>query len=105
MAIWLDRLLKKFGYRKSLSKWLKKAVKDAVKFITNFEDQLAYQAKQRGCEGVIAGHIHTPVDRIVKIGDDEIRYLNCGDWVENNSYIIYNNGKFTIKYVDTLGKK
>ena len=105
VAIWLDRLLKKFGYRKSLSKWLKKAVKDAVKFITNFEDQLAYQAKQRGCEGVIAGHIHTPTDRIVKIGDDEIRYLNCGDWVENNSYIIYNNGKFTIKYVDTLGKK
>jgi len=105
VAIWLDRLLKKFGYRKSLSKWLKKAVKDAVKFITNFEDQLAYQAKQRGCEGVIAGHIHTPADRMVKNGDDEIRYLNCGDWVENNSYIIYNNGKFTIKYVDTLEKK
>jgi UDP-2,3-diacylglucosamine pyrophosphatase LpxH len=105
VAIWLDRLLKKLGYRKSLSKWLKKTVKDAVKFITNFEDQLAYQAKQRGCEGVIAGHIHTPTDRLIKIGDDEIRYLNCGDWIENNSYIIYNDGKFTIKYSDTLEKK
>ena len=84
---------------------VKESCKRCSQVHTNFEDQLAYQAKQRGCEGVIAGHIHTPVDRIVKIGDDEIRYLNCGDWVENNSYIIYNNGKFTIKYVDTLGKK
>ena len=75
-------------------------MKDAIKFITNFENQLAYQANQRGCCGVIAGHIHTPDDKLVKIGDIEIRYLNCGDWIENNSYIIYNNNKFEIKYCE-----
>ena len=100
LAIWIDRTLKRFGYKSSLSKWLKKTVKDAVKFITNFENQLAYQANQRGCCGVIAGHIHTPDDKLVKIGDTEIRYLNCGDWIENNSYIIYNDNKFEIKYCE-----
>tara|TARA_R110001592_G_scaffold87117_2_gene257202 strand:- start:4864 stop:5565 length:702 start_codon:yes stop_codon:yes gene_type:complete len=100
LAIWVDRTLKRFGYKTSLSKWLKKTVKDAVKFITNFENQLAYQANQRGCCGVITGHIHTPDDRLVKIGDTEIRYLNCGDWIENNSYIIYNDSKFEIKYCE-----
>ena len=52
----------------------------------DFEKQAAYQAKIRNCHGVIVGHIHTPVD----IHINDIHYLNCGDWIENNSYIIYN---------------
>ena len=92
-AIWIDRVLKRLGYKRSLSKFLKRNVKDAIKFITDFEKQAAYQAKLHNCHGVIVGHIHTPTDTYV--GD--IHYLNCGDWVENNSYIVYKNGKFTIK--------
>ena len=93
IAIGIDHFLKKLGHKKSLSKYLKKKVKNAIKFITDFESQLAYQAKERGCKGVIAGHIHTPADKIIK----DIHYLNCGDWIENNSYIIYNGGKFELK--------
>ena len=93
IAIRIDRLLKKLGYKKSLSKWAKDSVKDAVKFITDFENQLAYQAKKRGLSGVICGHIHKPEDREIS----GVRYLNCGDWIENNSYIIYNDGDFKIK--------
>jgi UDP-2,3-diacylglucosamine pyrophosphatase LpxH len=76
-----------------LSSYLKKKVKNAIKFITNFEDQLVYQAKERNCKGVITGHIHTPEDKIIK----GIHYLNCGDWIENNSYIIYNGKDFSLK--------
>ena len=93
MAIGIDHFMKRLGYKRSLSKYLKKKVKNAVKFITDFENQLAYQAKERNCKGVITGHIHTPSDRHIK----GIHYLNCGDWIENNSYIIYNDGKFTVK--------
>ena len=92
-AIWIDRILKSLGYKRSLSKFLKKNVKDAIKFITDFEKQAAYQAKLHSCHGVIVGHIHTPADTYV--GD--IHYLNCGDWIENNSHIVYKNGKFTVK--------
>jgi hypothetical protein len=28
---------------------------------------------------------------------DDIHYLNCGDWIENNSYIIYNKHEFKVK--------
>lgn len=93
LAISLDMLMKKFGYKKSLSKFLKKKVKDAVKFITNFEEQLVYQSKKRNCIGVICGHIHTPENKFV----DGIHYLNCGDWIENNSYIIYDEGRWELK--------
>jgi len=97
IAIYIDRLLKRLGYKKSFSKTLKNKVKGAVKFITDFEKQLGYQAVLRGCNGVICGHIHTPEDKILKIKDKEIHYLNCGDWIENNSYIIFNGKKFILK--------
>jgi len=98
LAILIDRFLKKIGLKRSFSKWVKTTVKDAVKFVTNFENQLSFQAKQRNCVGVICGHIHTPVIKDVVIGDKVIQYINCGDWIENNSYIVYNDEKFKIEY-------
>lgn len=92
LALFIDRTIKKMGYKKSLSKYLKNNVKNAVKFITDFETQLIYQAKERDCKGVICGHIHNPTYDIIK----GLHYLNCGDFVENNSYIIYNEDKFNI---------
>ena len=92
MAISIDRKLKKLGMKRSLSKFLKDKVKEAVKFITQFEVELTRQAKKHHCTSVICGHIHHPEDRDI----DGVRYLNCGDWIENNSYIIYNNNEYTV---------
>ena len=92
LAIIIDRTLKRLGYKRSLSKYLKDKVKGAVKFITSFEKQLEYQAEKRKCKGVICGHIHTPLLDL----DRDIHYINCGDWIENNSYITYNKGKFKL---------
>jgi UDP-2,3-diacylglucosamine pyrophosphatase LpxH len=91
LAITADRFLKKLGYKRSISKWAKDSVKGAVKFITSFENQLVLEARKRNCKGVVCGHIHKPENKII----DNIHYLNCGDWIENNSYIIYNKEKFT----------
>ena len=97
VAITIDRFLKKrLGYKKSLSKTLKDSVKRAVKFITDFENQLAYQAHSKNLKGVICGHIHKPEDKKISIKEMDIHYLNCGDWIENNSYIIYYDGKFEL---------
>ena len=93
LAIQIDRLMKRMGYKKSLSKMLKEKVKGAVKFITSFEKQLIFQAQKRNCKGVICGHIHTPEK---SYSDDGVLYLNCGDWIENNSYITYNDGEFNL---------
>jgi UDP-2,3-diacylglucosamine pyrophosphatase LpxH len=96
LAISIDRTLKKFGYKKSFSKMVKDKVKSAVTFITDFEKQLGYQAYTRGLKGVICGHIHKPEDKKISVKDMDIHYLNCGDWVENYSYIIYDKNKFKL---------
>lgn len=94
VAIKIDRLLKKIGVKRSLSKWAKDSVKSAVKFITAFESQMAFQANRRGCKGVICGHIHKPEIKII----EGIEYLNCGDWIENNSFITYEKGKIALHF-------
>ena len=46
-AIVLDRIFKRMGYQKSLSKYLKDNVKAAVSFMTDFENEMARQCTKR----------------------------------------------------------
>jgi len=92
MAISIDRRLKSWGYKRSLSKFLKNSVKEAVKFMTSFEEEIVRQGIKHNCDTVMCGHIHHPDDKII----NGVRYLNTGDFIENNSYIIYNNNEFTV---------
>lgn len=68
----------------SLSKQVKACVKSAVSFIDRYETLLQDLAGNRGCDGIICGHIHTPEDKQV----GEIHYLNSGDWVESLTAIL-----------------
>jgi UDP-2,3-diacylglucosamine pyrophosphatase LpxH len=68
----------------SLSQYLKSKVKNAVNYITSFEDALAEEAKKKGLDGVICGHIHKP--EIRDIGG--VVYCNDGDWVESLSALV-----------------
>lgn len=92
LAISIDRRLKSWGYKRSLSKFLKNSVKEAVKFMTSFEQEIVRQGVKHNCDTVMCGHIHHPDDKII----DGVRYLNTGDFIENNSYIIYNNNEYTV---------
>lgn len=84
----------------SVSRAIKGRVKSAVNFIGKYEEQLRNLAVKRQCEGIIAGHVHHPADSMV----GEIRYLNCGDWVETMSAVIeYGDGHMeTLLYKDFL---
>jgi UDP-2,3-diacylglucosamine pyrophosphatase LpxH len=68
----------------SLSAWLKHKVKNAVEYISAFEEIVAAEARQRGVDGVVCGHIHHAEIRM--IGD--VLYLNDGDWVESCSALV-----------------
>lgn len=68
----------------SLSKAIKARVKEAVNHVSNFEEHIAELAEQRGCVGVMCGHIHTPSDKMI----GQIHYLNSGDWVESLTAIV-----------------
>ena len=54
----------------SLSAYIKKRVKNAVQFISNFEQAVAHAAHERGADGVVCGHIHTAEVR--QIGDSHL---------------------------------
>ncbi len=63
----------------SLSAYVKSRVKNAVNFISGFEEAVGRYAADRGVQAVLCGHIHTPAVR--RIGN--VMYYNTGDWVEN----------------------
>ena len=63
----------------SLSRYLKQKVKRAVSYVGDFEAALAREAKKRGADGVVCGHIHHAELRLI----DGIVYANDGDWVES----------------------
>jgi UDP-2,3-diacylglucosamine pyrophosphatase LpxH len=68
----------------SLSQYLKLKVKNAVSYISSFENALADEARKRGLDGVICGHIHKAEIREI----DGITYCNDGDWVESLSALV-----------------
>jgi len=69
----------------SLSAAVKKRVKEAVNYVSRFEQFLVDAAKSEGCDGVICGHIHTPAAGVII---DGIEYWNCGDWQESKTAIV-----------------
>jgi UDP-2,3-diacylglucosamine pyrophosphatase LpxH len=85
---WNDKL---FKLRKalglpywSLSAWLKHKVKNAVEYISAFEELVAAEARNRGADGVVCGHIHHAEIRMI----GNVLYLNDGDWVESCSALV-----------------
>jgi UDP-2,3-diacylglucosamine pyrophosphatase LpxH len=68
----------------SLSAKIKKRVKNAVQFISSFEQAVAHAAVERGADGVVCGHIHTA--EIREIGN--VTYYNDGDWVESCTALV-----------------
>lgn len=68
----------------SLSKYLKLKVKRAVSYVSDFEVAVAREAKKRGLQGVVCGHIHHAELREI----DGVLYANDGDWVESLTALI-----------------
>lgn len=68
----------------SLSKTAKHKVKNAVAFISRFEDLVAHEASQCGVDGVVCGHIHHA--ELSEING--ITYCNDGDWVEGCTALV-----------------
>jgi UDP-2,3-diacylglucosamine pyrophosphatase LpxH len=103
-AIWLNThfnvIRKALGLTYwSLSQWAKLRVKNAVNFISEYEATLAAEARRRGVDGVICGHIHHAAIR----NDFGFCYINCGDWVESCTAVVEHfDGKFEI--IEWIGR-
>ncbi len=98
--LWLNR---QYNYKRlkkglpyfSLSQKIKGKVKKAVKYIDDFEIQLASMARYKNCDGIICGHIHQPAKKVI----DGIHYMNSGDWVESMTALVEDNeGEWSLVY-------
>jgi UDP-2,3-diacylglucosamine pyrophosphatase LpxH len=68
----------------SLSTYLKRKVKNAVEYVCRFQEAVVREARARGFDGVVCGHIHHAA--IEKM--DGLLYLNDGDWVESCTALV-----------------
>jgi len=93
----LNWCLKKAGKEPySFSKKIKSSVKQAVKFISDFEDTATELAIEQKYDYVICGHIHEP--KILKKENKKgsTLYLNSGDWIENLTALEYKKNKWKL---------
>lgn len=90
-------ILHSFGRDKiSFSKKVKDSVKQAVKFIKDFEVTAAELAIEKNYDYVICGHIHQPQKREIENKHGSVTYLNSGDWVESLTALEYNKHEWNI---------
>ncbi len=102
-SIWLNlqlnslRKLLKLEYW-SLSNYLKQSAKQALQYISSYEQHLAQYCKSEGYNGVICGHIHRA--EIKRIND--VSYMNDGDWVESRTALLEHlDGRWELVYYET----
>jgi UDP-2,3-diacylglucosamine pyrophosphatase LpxH len=81
----LNNLRGRFGLPYwSLSAYLKHKVKKALNYVMDFETAVAHEARRRGHQGVVCGHIHRAELRYI----DGVLYCNDGDWVESRTALV-----------------
>lgn len=68
----------------SLAYYIKNRVKNARAAIDAFETAAAAEARRRGFDGIVCGHIHQPEIRTI----DGVLYCNDGDWIESCTALV-----------------
>jgi UDP-2,3-diacylglucosamine pyrophosphatase LpxH len=89
LALYVNRhfntLRRRLGYQYwSLSGYLKRRVKNAMSYIGSFAEAVAEEARRRGVDGVVCGHVHHAEMR--DLGG--VIYCNDGDWVESCTALV-----------------
>jgi UDP-2,3-diacylglucosamine pyrophosphatase LpxH len=94
----VNKLFRVFKF--SFSNFLKQKAKEAVKYISNYEQTVVHYCKNSNHDSILCGHIHKPECNFI----DGINYYNTGDWIENNTFIVETtDGKIElIKYENTI---
>jgi UDP-2,3-diacylglucosamine pyrophosphatase LpxH len=93
----LDLARRRLGLRPwSLADWLKQRVKSALAYVDRFERAVAGEARRRGLDGVVCGHVHHAAIRDI----DGILYCNDGDWVDSCTALVEDfSGRLSILQV------
>lgn len=108
LLIRINRLINRtrglFGFAPvSFASKVKKSVKGAVRYISDFEDTAIQLAAEKGYDYVVCGHIHRPQIREVTAGNgNKVIYMNSGDWIEHLTALEFAGGKWELYKYDAL---
>lgn len=108
LNLWVSAVRSRLGLPYwSISKAAKHKVKNAVEFISHYEEVVARAAAERGVDGVVCGHIHTAEFRKFTHKDREVEYWNDGDWVEGcNALVEHFDGRMELlHWPDEIAKR
>src|SRR5262249_8035959 len=72
----------------SLSQYVKQRVKSACEYVSRFESGRLEEARRRGLDGVVGGHIHKAEARRGEGDAMGLMYYNCGDWMESCTALV-----------------
>ncbi len=87
------------GFRDiTIHKSIKKRLLRGDRNLTRFESAAVSAAKRLDCSTVICGHTHTPKDKTEITDTGTIRYINCGDWVENLTSVEYCGSQWVLNH-------
>ncbi|HWV14469.1 MAG TPA: UDP-2,3-diacylglucosamine diphosphatase [Cellvibrio sp.] len=98
---WANRIRKTLGRPYfSLAGLIKSNIKGAKKAIATYQQACLAEARKRGYDGVICGHIHSPA----LFEQEGLRYANTGDWIENCSALVedHQGNMRLLHYTDQL---
>jgi len=92
-----NSMRKFFGFQYwSLSQYLKSKVKNALSFINDFKILSIKKIKEKECDSIMIGHIHTAEIMLL----DSHSYYNTGDFCESCSYLIEDlDGEIKLHFV------
>lgn len=95
----INALLKLAGIKEiTIYKSIKTFLNKKNNTYSHFEKAILNAARNKNCQTVICGHTHSPCDMIMSDQNTNIRYINCGDWVENLSAVEFSDNKWSLVY-------
>ena len=98
---WVNKIRVFFGLsRLSFSQKIKYSVKEAIKFVDDFEEKAIDLAAEKGFDYVVCGHIHRAQIKTLERQGKAVTYLNSGDWVESLTALEYKWGEWSIYEYD-----
>jgi UDP-2,3-diacylglucosamine pyrophosphatase LpxH len=89
---------KKFKSKRNLYYKIKPLIKKIL--YKSYINYIKKEAIKRGANIAICGHLHEPeIKQLLNV-----KYINCGDWIKNCSYVTLNsNGVLELKYYKQKG--
>lgn len=69
---------------------------DAQGYLMQVMHRFAVEKCREGFDAVIFGHCHTPSFREIQIRGRRGIFVTLGDWNTHRSYLLYENGRFTL---------